>query len=332
MAMDAADSRNRAAHSIPRERETTVSENWQRELRDAYRDPRALLAALDLAYAARMRRGDASDPLLRQVLPLAAERRAQAGYGEDPLGEFARLGGDSLLQKYAGRALLIVTAACAIHCRYCFRRSFPYQASAGRTRLARALGRIASDTSLHEVILSGGDPLTLDDAALAPLLARLAAIPHVRRVRLHSRLPIVLPSRLGPGLCTLLAGQRYQTVLVVHANHPRELDAATIAALARARAAGLILLNQAVLLGGVNDDVHVLAELSEALFAAGVLPYYLHLLDRVAGTAHFDVPTARARELEHALRQRLPGYLVPRVVREIDGAGSKLPLSELPPD
>lgn len=340
-----------AARIIARSPQPAVSGNWQAELRAAYREPRELLADLGLAhagialdatttfpfrvtraYAARMRHGDPHDALLRQVLPLADETTAYPAYGDDPVGEFAQLGTDSLLRKYAGRALLVVTGACAIHCRYCFRRAFPYQASLGRARLERAIARIAADPDICEVILSGGDPLVLEDDALAALLARLAALPHIRRVRVHTRLPVVLPSRITPALLASLTGQPFTSVLVVHVNHPQELDPATVAALAQARAAGLTALNQAVLLAGVNDDVEVLANLSERLFEAGVLPYYLHLLDRVTGTRHFAVPAARARELEHALRARLPGYLVPRVVREIDGATAKVPLAELPLD
>ncbi len=323
---------------------------WRRELAEAYRDPGALLAALGLepatvglspaaaasfgcrvtrAYAARMRHGDPADPLLRQVLPTAAETRTHGGFGDDPVGEFGRADG-SLLRKYHGRALLVTTGACAIHCRYCFRRAYPYAGSVGTAALQRALELIAADGSLHEVILSGGDPLVLDDATLAGLLEQIAGITHVRRVRVHTRLPVVLPARMTDALLAAFGGARCPVTVVIHANHPREIDAATAAALRRSRAAGVTVLNQAVLLAGVNDDAAVLAELSETLFDHGVLPYYVHLLDRVSGTAHFEVSEQRAHALEGALRDRLPGYLVPRFVREIAGATAKLPLNAVP--
>jgi len=324
---------------------------WREELAQAYRDPALLLAALGLdpgavgfdpaaarafpfrvtaAYAARMRPGFAADPLLRQVLPVVAESFPHPGFGHDPVGEQALAGAGNLLQKYAGRALLVMTGACAIHCRYCFRRSYPYSAHVGRRQLDAGLTAIAADAGIHEVILSGGDPLVLDDDAIAAVFERLAAMAHVRRVRIHTRLPIVLPSRITPRLLELFARHRVPVVVVVHVNHPQEIDRDTRTALAACRAAGITLLNQAVLLRGVNDDAAVLAELCETVFAAGVLPYYVHLLDRVAGAAHFDVDTARARELEDTLRQQLPGYLVPRFVREVAGAASKLALDRLP--
>lgn len=324
---------------------------WRRALAAAYRAPHELLQALGVApaaagfdagaaddfafrvtreYAARIRPGDPHDPLLLQVLPHRFERAAVAGFSGDPVGEAGLAERGSLLQKYAGRALLLLTGACAIHCRYCFRRGYPYAGHVGQTALAAGLAAIAADTDIGEVILSGGDPLVLDDAALAALCARLAAIPHVRRLRIHSRLPVVLPARMTAGLLATLQQQPFATVLVVHANHPRELDDEVRQALLNARAAGLHLLNQAVLLRAVNDTEDTLVTLSERLFDCGVLPYYVHLLDRVAGAAHFEVEEARARDLEAALRARLPGYLVPRFVREVAGAPSKLPLDALP--
>lgn len=335
---------------IARSLEVEETLRWQAELRLAYRDPETLLAALGLsaadvplarpaegdfpfrvtrAFAARMRPGDARDPLLRQVLPLAEERIDVPGFGPDPVGELARHADGALLQKYAGRALIVLTGACAIHCRYCFRREFPYAASVGAARLAAAIARIAEDASVSEVILSGGDPLVLDDRSLRPLFEALAAISHVERVRVHTRLPIVLPSRMTSGLLELMSTQRYPTVLVVHANHPREIDAVTAAGLRRFRDAGITLLNQAVLLRGINDEAGTLAELSRVLFDCGVLPYYVHALDRVRGAAHFEVPEATAIALEEALRASLPGYLVPRFVREVAGAVAKLPLHAL---
>lgn len=321
--------------------------HWQNQLRDAYREPTALLTALGLesadlnlidktafpfrvtrSFAARMRYGDARDPLLRQVLPLACEGDDTIGYSADPLAETSHFSNGSLLQKYHGRALLIVTGACAIHCRYCFRREFPYGGSVGAGPLSSALTSIAADQSLREVILSGGDPLVLDDNALAALVNKLACIPHIERLRIHTRLPVVLPARITPALLTSLGGGRLQPVLVIHANHPHEIDDEVSAALAACRRAGVTLLNQTVLLREVNDNAAILARLSETLFAAGVLPYYVHGLDRVRGAAHFDTGDARAAIIERELRTLLPGYLVPRFVREVPGAGAKLPLAE----
>jgi EF-P beta-lysylation protein EpmB len=279
-------------------------------------------------FLARIKPGDPHDPLLRQVLPLGDELEDQPGYVADPLEEGAAQRAPGLLQKYAGRALLITTAACAIHCRYCFRREFPYaeQTADDAGRWAAALAEIAGDTSIEEVILSGGDPLSLSDARLRQLTDTLAAMPHVRRIRVHTRQPVVLPARVDAGLTAWIAGIRQPLVFVLHVNHQNEIDADVRAACARLRSAGVTLLNQSVLLAGVNDDVDTLRCLSGALADAGVLPYYLHLPDRVRGTAHFDVSESRAKELIAALSAQLSGYLVPRLVREIPGAPSKTPV------
>jgi EF-P beta-lysylation protein EpmB len=322
---------------------------WQRELAEAVTDPRELLAILGLpesmagaaeragekftlrvtrSFIARMRPGDPDDPLLRQVLPLGEELLEVAGYGPDPLAEGAARRAPQLLHKYVGRALLIATEACAIHCRYCFRREFPYSvADTGMGgRWGEALSILAQDTSIEEVILSGGDPLSLSDARLAQLSGALEKIPHLKRLRIHTRQPIVLPSRVDAGLAAWLRGVRLPTVMVLHANHPHEIDDQVRAACATLRAAGVTLLNQSVLLAGVNDDAATLERLSVALMDAGVLPYYLHLPDRVRGTAHFDVDEGEARRLVSQLTGRLSGYLVPRLVREVPGAASKVSL------
>jgi EF-P beta-lysylation protein EpmB len=324
---------------------------WQRELAASTTRPEALLAALGLdpallaganaandsfdlrvtpSFLARMRHGDANDPLLRQVLPLADELLDSQGYVADPLQEHAATRAPGLLQKYAGRALLITTQSCAIHCRYCFRREFPYSAQQeatleGATRFGAALDVIAADTSIEEVILSGGDPLSLSDARLTKITDALAAVPHVQRIRVHTRQPIVLPSRVDEGLLAWLRGIQRPVVVVLHTNHPNEIDDEVRSACAKLRTAGVTLLNQSVLLRGVNDDADTLVQLSRALLDAGVMPYYLHLADRVRGTAHFDVAEAQAQRLVAAMSARLSGYLVPRLVREVPGAPFKVP-------
>jgi EF-P beta-lysylation protein EpmB len=277
-----------------------------------------------------MRPGDPSDPLLRQVLPLGAERAEVPGFSADPLAERDDTRVPGLLQKYHGRVLLVATGACAVHCRYCFRREFPYGEHLGGAPLEAAVEAIAGDASIDEVILSGGDPLSLSDARLAAITTALAGIPHLRRLRVHTRQPIVLPSRVDAGLLAWLASLPWPTVFVLHVNHAAELDAGVVDALVRLRAAGATLLSQSVLLRGVNDEVGVLEALSRRLFEAGVLPYYLHLLDRVRGSAHFEVPEAEARALMRSLAARLPGYLVPRLVREVAGEAAKRPIAALP--
>jgi len=323
---------------------------WQRALQDAVTDPAELLGLLGLGpqwleparaaarrfplkvprgFVARMRRGDPRDPLLLQVLPLGAELDEVPGYLADPVRDLAAKAGPGVLHKYEGRALLVTTGACAVHCRYCFRRHFPYDdQNASREGFGPALDVIRSDTSIGEVILSGGDPLTLSERRLAMLFDGLRAIPHVRRLRLHTRLPVVLPERIDRAFLEAWADVPLQKVLVVHANHAREIDDSVRAAIAGLRATQTTVLNQAVLLRGVNDNVADLVELSETLFTAGVLPYYLHVLDRVAGAAHFDLPVERAQRLVADIATLLPGYLVPRLVREEPGAPAK---TVLPP-
>ncbi|MCS4504404.1 EF-P beta-lysylation protein EpmB [Arhodomonas aquaeolei] len=326
---------------------TTRSEPpaWQRALADAIRDPRELLDTLALphtlldgartgaalfplrvprGYAARMRRGDPDDPLLRQVLPVAAEARSTPGFVDDPVGDLDVVRPGGILHKYRGRALIVATGACAVNCRYCFRRAFPYsEHQAAPHQWREALDTLRGDPSIEEVILSGGDPLSLSDRRLAALAEGLAGIGRVRRLRVHTRLPVVLPERVDDGLLDWLAGTRLAPVMVIHANHPAELDGDVAAALARLRENGVTLLNQTVLLRGVNDAVATLAALSERLFEQGVMPYYLHLLDPVRGAGHFDVDEREAAGLMRGLADRLPGYLVPRLVREVPGRSAK---------
>ena len=276
-------------------------------------------------FVSRMRPGDPNDPLLRQVLPVPAEDDEVAGFTTNPVGELSLVRGDGLLSKYRGRALLVVTGACAVHCRYCFRRHFPY----GDERpddgdFSAALDTVEADRTIEEVILSGGDPLMLPDDRLAALAEDIASIPHVRRLRIHTRLPVVLPERVDEALIEWLTECELPVVIVIHANHPQEIDHDVARALATLEGAGTTLLNQAVLLRGVNDSSEDLADLSMRLFDCGVLPYYLHLLDRVAGAAHFEVDEHRARQIIQDLQARLPGYLVPKLVREVEGAPSKI--------
>lgn len=320
--------------------------SWQRELAAAVRDAGELRSLLGLpdepvpraagsfpllvprGFVRRMRRGDPLDPLLLQVLPTAAEDVVVGGFTADPLLEQEAVAAPGLVRKYAGRALLLATSACAVNCRYCFRREFPYvESGVTRAGVSAALDAIAADATLHEVILSGGDPLLLDDDRLAELVGRLEAIPHLARLRIHTRLPVVLPERVTDGLVSTLRRTRLAGVIVVHANHPAEIDDMVAAGIRRLAAAGVILLNQSVLLAGVNDSAGTLAELSERLVQIGVVPYYLHLLDRVRGVAHFEVAEREARGLIAELRRRLPGYAVPRLAREVPGEAAKVWIS-----
>ncbi len=333
---------------------------WQQSLKEAYRSSHALLQALGTqhpasiepadfpilvpkSFAARIQPGQPQDPLLRQVLALAAEEESRPGFVADPLLETAldapletsthpttAAEADKvvpgLLQKYQGRVLLITTGGCAINCRYCFRRHFPYQAHRDRD-LRTALDAIAGDNSIEEVILSGGDPLILSDPALAQLINRLARIPHVRRVRIHTRLPVVLPQRITAELVTLLTATPLDVVVVVHANHPQELNADTLRAFTCLKSTGAWLFNQAVLLNTVNADPLIQIALAKGLFAQGVIPYYLHLPDPVAGTHHFYVDSPQALAIYAEMQARLPGYLLPKLVREVPKKASKMIVS-----
>jgi EF-P beta-lysylation protein EpmB len=325
-----------------------VPPDWRRSLADAIRDPDELIDLVGLpaeyreparraarlfpllaprGYVARIRPGDPHDPLLLQVLPLGLEEDDVPGFAADPVGDGAARRAPGLLQKYEGRALLIATGVCAVHCRYCFRRHYPYGDEPRRLDdWEPALSAIAADPTLHEVILSGGDPLTLADARLAALVGRVAAVSRVTRLRIHTRLPIVLPERVTPALIELLVHAGPAPIVVVHANHPQELTRDCPEALRQLVRSGVTVLNQAVLLRGVNDSIEALAGLSERLVDLGVMPYYLHQLDRVAGAAHFEVPEAIGLSLVEELRRRLPGYAVPRYVREVAGEASKRPV------
>jgi EF-P beta-lysylation protein EpmB len=312
------------------------------------RDPRELLALLGLegaglaipeaaatgfplrvphGFIARMRPGDPHDPLLRQVLPLDDELRPMPGFNLDAVGDGAAKAADGVIRKYHGRALLIATGSCAVHCRYCFRRHFPYaEEAAAAAGWRNAVDVIRADPTIDEVILSGGDPWSLATHKLVELTDALSDVPHLKRLRIHTRLPVVLPERVDDELLAWLRALPWPVTVVLHANHANEFDDAVDGALARLRATGATLLNQAVLLRGVNDSVEALAALGERGYRAGVLPYYLHQLDRVQGAAHFEVSDEEACRLHAGLSARLSGYLVPRLVREVAGDPGKRPL------
>ena len=278
-------------------------------------------------FSSRIRPASADDPLLLQILPTRAEDVPAEGFTIDPVGELRSPPSEGVLQKYRGRALVLVTSACAIHCRYCFRRHFPYDDHTVTGAMwDAAIDRVSGDPELSEVIFSGGDPLMVPDDRLSRLAHQIAAIPHVRRLRIHTRLPVVLPERVDEALVDWVSSLTVPLIVVVHANHPQEIDGDVRRAFGALRDAGATLFNQAVLLRGVNDSAEVLAGLSETLISCGVTPYYLHLLDRVQGAAHFEVPETEALHIVAELRRRLPGYLVPRLVREVAGAASKVPV------
>jgi len=315
---------------------------------DAFRDVHELLDYLELGgadtehalllpkqfkllaprpYVDKIKKGDWNDPLLKQVLPMNQEQHQVAGFITDPVGDSKATITTGVLQKYQGRVLLITTGACAVHCRYCFRRHFPYAESMADKRHWQAtLEQIKKDGSLHEVILSGGDPLMLPDQRLASMCMDLAAIPHIKTLRFHTRLPVILPRRINASFLSWLDELSLRKVMVIHTNHVNELDHQTGRALKSLAEHQVTLLNQSVLLKGVNDNTQALLDLSQRLFELGVLPYYLHVLDKVQGAAHFDVDDKRAMSLLKALKQGLPGYLVPKLVKEVSGERSKLSL------
>jgi EF-P beta-lysylation protein EpmB len=333
-------------HIITRKIES-VEQNWLKQLANAISDPEQLLHYLEidptpwqqgfkarklfaqrvpLSFVQRMEKGNPFDPLLRQVLPLRQEFEVRPGYSADPLEEQNNTH-PGLLHKYQNRALLIVKGACAINCRYCFRRHFPYQENKGSKAVwAESLNYIAQHAELNEVILSGGDPLMAKDHELTWLIEQIAQISHIRTLRIHSRLPVVIPERITSQLTELFARTRLNIVLVTHINHANEINAALTDALSSLRQVNVTLLNQAVLLKGVNDSVETQVKLSEALFQSGVLPYYLHVLDKVQGAAHFFVSDETAKSIIAGVIEQVSGYLVPKLTREIGGRSSKTPL------
>lgn len=329
---------------IPKTETKCQPKIWQTALKNLIRDPRVLLTKLNLdesylpaalraaqlfplrvpeSFVSRIQPNNPHDPLLRQILPLAEECAPAQGFSPDPLAEREQNPVPGLLHKYKGRVLLTVTSACAVHCRYCFRREFPYQDNnPGKVQWQSAFDYIAQDNSIHEVILSGGDPLTLDDDYLAWFLQQLNQILHVRIIRIHTRLPLMIPERITTELLQVLTNTRLKPVMVVHCNHAQEIDETVGIALEKL-SAHMTVLNQSVLLRGVNNDPHSLVQLSEKLFQHNVLPYYLHQLDPVTGVGHFDVNDIEAKNIHQQITAKLPGYLVPKLVREIAGFASK---------
>lgn len=325
----------------------SVEQNWLKQLANGISDPQKLLEQLEIdpepwqngfdarklfaqrvpqSFVERMQKGNPFDPLLRQVLPLSAEFEVHQGYSNDPLQE-QNNDIPGLLHKYRNRALMIVKGGCAINCRYCFRRHFPYQENKGnKTTWQQSLDYLAQHDELNEVILSGGDPLMAKDDELRWLIDHIADIPHIKRLRIHSRLPVVIPARVTDKLVSLLAETRLQVILVTHINHAQEINQELGDALSKLKRVGVTLLNQGVMLKGVNDSVDAQVQLSEALFDSGVLPYYIHVLDKVQGAAHFYISDQQAKAIMAGVIERVSGYLVPKLTREIGGRSSKTPL------
>ncbi|UJF19519.1 EF-P beta-lysylation protein EpmB [Vibrio sp. SS-MA-C1-2] len=334
------------SHIIPLN-SASVEQNWLNELANAISDPLELLQQLKLdpnqwkkdiparklfsqrvplSFVARMEQGNPNDPLLRQVMPCADEFNHTLGFSHDPLLEQDNpIPG--LLHKYHNRVLMILKGGCAINCRYCFRRHFPYSDNPGnKKQWSVAIDYIKTKPQISEVILSGGDPLMAKDVELSWLFEQLEAIPHVKHLRIHSRLPVVIPSRITEPLCSLIKNSRFNVVVVTHINHPNEIDTTLEQAMEKLKKANATLLNQSVLLKGVNDNAQTLIALSERLFEVGILPYYLHLLDKVQGAGHFLVSDQQARQIMTEVVPNLSGYLVPRLMREIGGRSSKTPI------
>lgn len=333
-------------HIITRKVES-VEQNWLKQLANGISDPAKLLEQLEIdptpwkngfearklfaqrvpqSFVDRMEKGNPYDPLLRQVLPLSEEFEVHQGYSNDPLEE-QNNAIPGLLHKYRNRALMIVKGGCAINCRYCFRRHFPYDENKGSKSVWQtSLDYIQQHPEIDEIILSGGDPLMAKDDELSWLVARIADIQHVKRLRIHSRLPVVIPARITEQLTDLLGQTRLQVILVTHINHAQEIDQTLANALDKLKQVGVTLLNQGVMLKDVNDSVSSQIALSNALFEAGVLPYYMHVLDKVQGAAHFFISDQQAKEIMAGVLEQTSGYLVPKLTREIGGRASKTPL------
>lgn len=327
----------------------TTRLDWQEQLADSFTSISALCQYLQLRadelpvspeaeqrfplrvpqfFADLMEKGNPNDPLLRQILPVAQEAHDYPGFSNDPVGDLDAACAPGVLHKYFGRALFIAGGGCAINCRYCFRRNFPYSDhQLSRQTESSAIDYLQAHPEISEIILSGGDPLLLNDRRLTSLIENIGAVAHIRRIRIHSRIPVVLPARLTDTLLTLLLNSEKQIVMVLHCNHANEISPQLESACRKLKQHEVMLLNQSVLLRGVNDSVEALSRLSDKLFTAGIIPYYLHLLDKAAGTGHFEISEKNAVNIVQQLQQRLPGYLVPKLVKEQAGASSKIPLT-----
>ncbi|MCG9576203.1 EF-P beta-lysylation protein EpmB [Vibrio tubiashii] len=325
----------------------SVEQNWLKQLANGISDPAKLLEQLEIdpkpwqdgfaarklfaqrvpqSFVDRMEKGNPYDPLLRQVLPLSEEFEVHPGYSNDPLEE-QNNAIPGLLHKYRNRALMIVKGGCAINCRYCFRRHFPYDENKGSKSVwQQSLEYVAQHSEINEIILSGGDPLMAKDEELLWLIDHIADIKHIKRLRIHSRLPVVIPERITQALIQMLNETRLQVVLVTHINHAQEINQELRDRLSHLKQAGVTLLNQGVMLKGVNDSIESQVDLSNALFDAGILPYYIHVLDKVQGAAHFYISDQEAKAIMAGLMERVSGYLVPKLTREIGGRTSKTPL------
>ncbi|MGH1461654.1 MAG: EF-P beta-lysylation protein EpmB [Neptuniibacter sp.] len=337
-------------NSLPNPLQITEALNWQQLLSNTINDPAELLQILELPpsllegakrgdelfslkvprpFVQKMEKGNSADPLLMQVLPLSNEGLDIPGFISDPLKEMGSNPHEGLIHKYKGRVLLILSGACAVNCRYCFRREFPYSDNRlGPEQWQEVLNYLESDPSITEVIFSGGDPLATSDVRLQTMITDIEQIKHIKRLRIHTRLPIVIPQRITKEFASILGNSRFNTVMVLHANHANEIDSDLGAAVQLLKEHQVTILNQSVLLKGVNDSVESLVNLSEALFHQGILPYYLFTLDPVKGAAHFDIPDQQAVALHQLLQTKLPGYLVPKLVREIPGRPSKTLLTQ----
>ncbi|WP_027849278.1 EF-P beta-lysylation protein EpmB [Marinospirillum minutulum] len=331
---------------------TSETHHWSDELKRALVDPLSLCQQLNInpqqlpggieglkkgqqlfktlvpqPFIKLMQQGNPRDPLLLQVLPLGAENQAVTGFVTDPLQESKYNPLPGLIHKYTSRVLLTTSGACAVNCRYCFRRHFPYaQNSLSSSGSQAILDYLQKHPKVNEVIFSGGDPLATPDTRLATLVKQLESLPQLKRLRIHTRLPVVIPSRINTEFLNWVTKTRLTLVMVLHINHPQEIGAELIQALGRLKSAGVRLLNQSVLLAGINDQASILAELSEALFTQGVMPYYLHTFDPVAGAAHFAIDDKQARQIYAELLAELPGFLVPKLVREYPNQPAKTPL------
>lgn len=332
---------------IPKKLES-VERHWQKELAEAFTDPTALLQFLDLQpkkfekdiaarklfpmrvplpFAQKMEKGNPLDPLLQQVFPLKQEFNRHPEFTADPLLEQQNTT-PGMLHKYQSRVLLIVRGGCAVNCRYCFRRHFPYKDNSPRRQeWLSVLEHIASDSNINEVIFSGGDPLMANDEFLSWLTEQIAKIGHVQRLRIHTRFPVVIPQRINDAFLGWFTETRLKPIMVLHINHANEIDQRLASAAQALSSRGVLLLNQSVLLKDVNDSGDRQVELQEALFDAGIQPYYLHMLDKVAGAQHFDIADGNAKQIMAEMIKRLPGYLVPKLVREIGGQPGKTPVN-----